>query len=118
MRISDWSSDVCSSDLPDRLRNRVVEIGTRPLQQHAQQIDPQRQIEQGGDQEQHRVGGVGAHQISFAREAPSSRPRAAAACSASSKIVRSPDISSRSDEHTSELTPLMSISYAVFCLKN
>src|SRR3546814_11592639 len=34
MRISDWSSDVCSSDLPDVSRDEVVELmkqGSRPF---------------------------------------------------------------------------------------
>src|SRR3546814_7032495 len=29
MRISDWSSDVCSSDLPDALRTELVAVGER-----------------------------------------------------------------------------------------
>src|SRR3546814_1827800 len=32
MRISDWSSDVCSSDLLDRREGAVVEIGLHPRQ--------------------------------------------------------------------------------------
>src|SRR3546814_4956072 len=33
------------------------------------------------------------------------------------QLVQRPDVSERSEEHTSELQSLMRISYAVFCLK-
>src|SRR3546814_9375166 len=33
------------------------------------------------------------------------------------KFAEAPDVTSRSEEHTSELQSLMRISYAVFCLK-
>src|SRR3546814_3302718 len=99
MRISDWSSDVCSSDLRDlkfadlgegivgprivieRLRaggTREI-IGTEPV-----------------GAEHDRIGGDRAEMLDEARE-----------------VERD-----RSGEHTSELQSLMRISYAVFCLKN
>src|SRR3546814_7447893 len=99
MRISDWSSDVCSSDLPrfgvgrdeafDRKQRR--EQRRRPdhaaaylRQQHA--IGPDREGKQDRDEQEE-----GDRQ----------------ACAAVA----------RSEEHTSELQSLMRISYAVFCLK-
>src|SRR3546814_9956105 len=93
MRISDWSSDVCSSDLVvDRHEQAILQpcrhaaslrpgmpvhvdelgVGT-PLPQPAQLHRPQRRF------------GIRQHE--------------------------------RSEEHTSELQSLMRISYAVFCLK-
>src|SRR3546814_4437988 len=97
MRISDWSSDVCSSDLREgevghvdlvvALRQQAVQ----PLRRH---IDM--------------AGGAGA---------------AAAALGAHAEILRGQHLHQgiallkRSEEHTSELQSLMRISYAVFCLK-
>src|SRR3546814_7507579 len=97
MRISDWSSDVCSSDLPDVLVGDVavgadhegfrdavdapvdadaaVPIGTGPRVGISQLVQP--------------AGG----------------------------ILRPVPVVERSEEHTSELQSLMRISYAVFCLK-
>src|SRR3546814_3633223 len=101
MRISDWSSDVCSSDLPGAgapadaaatarsrrrpehrlLHLRLPWLAARPVRPAALESPqiPQSQ----------------SHRIPARRER---RPR-------------------RSEEHTSELQSLMRISYAVFCLK-
>src|SRR3546814_7827738 len=102
MRISDWSSDVCSSDLPavpgrlppgdDPCRGKLVEPpGAAPAGRQAR-----------------RAGGA-------ARAADFSRRTALRG------VVRRPDLPGgglhRSEEHTSELQSLMRISYAVFCLK-
>src|SRR3546814_7024126 len=101
MRISDWSSDVCSSDLADReqqqppLRAAGVMAAERVQARRRLRGRVRREgIEPGFEPAQHR-GGLG-------------RERAAAA--------RRPVIV-RSEEHTSELQSLMRISYAVFCLK-
>src|SRR3546814_2184295 len=93
MRISDWSSDVCSSDLLvgsgagwmrrvmqqahhclGPLVHRCKEAGRQVERQRQQAQQPVAQIAQGG-------------------------------------------VIGRSEEHTSELQSLMRISYAVFCLK-
>src|SRR3546814_8476345 len=37
MRISDWSSDVCSSDLPDEIFHRLIRLAA---ERHTQVIDP------------------------------------------------------------------------------
>src|SRR3546814_7784352 len=111
MRISDWSSDVCSSDLDDDARGRIgrddVEILDLAHQHRAHVgalrcgdrdrdgIDrfgaavAQPRIDRGGDAL--RGGEIGAREVE-------GEPR-------------------RSEEHTSELQSLMRISYAVFCLK-
>src|SRR3546814_6380419 len=97
MRISDWSSDVCSSDLgqevagPDataelnqmRERYRLAVDGLPPRTKEVYLL--------------HRVEELGYRQI-------------AEQLSISIRTVRS-------EEHTSELQSLMRISYAVFCLK-
>src|SRR3546814_2973856 len=99
MRISDWSSDVCSSDLDrepqppalmvdriDRHRFDAIDRGKRHRAAYAIEID----------EEQRGLAG-------FVRRC----------------VVRLVVIGSeiRSEEHTSELQSLMRISYAVFCLK-
>src|SRR3546814_7360638 len=98
MRISDWSSDVCSSDL---------------------QIAQSRQARQ-----RFRSRALGEAKASHFGEAPAdqrgtgvlSKPGAFdhAATNGEHVLHRPPD---RSEEHTSELQSLMRISYAVFCLK-
>src|SRR3546814_6500344 len=106
MRISDWSSDVCSSDLK-AVRERDVHrhflelhpvaVEARLLRHH---LDPD--ILFGLEVDDHAV------RIELAR------------ADAREDIVRHRlelDQHFRSEEHTSELQSLMRISYAVFCLK-
>src|SRR3546814_7354005 len=104
MRISDWSSDGCSSDLPSRQRSgttdgfpriavppRLRNSGRIPSMDHGMTQQPITLI--GGGL----VGALLAQQLAqrgFAIE-----------------------VFERSEEHTSELQSLMRISYAVFCLK-
>src|SRR3546814_3072314 len=125
MRISDWSSDVCSSDLPRLLQPH------RPSWQAPQDRDPP-QREHSRELLHRQLGGnmmmsavvVGWRHLrhrssnlspdaanlhlcrdrrlfhgAFGQTAENHRPRI------------------RSEEHTSELQSLMRISYAVFCLK-
>src|SRR3546814_10323136 len=92
MRISDWSSDVCSSDLNEG-RDGHAAIGVSARRPHRiGPPSPQRRSSRSGD---------GASWTSLFTGDPDDRPRSA----------------SRSEEHTSELQSLMRISYAVFCLK-
>src|SRR3546814_9202633 len=96
MRISDWSSDVCSSDLAEgrvnRRRDRVVRLSLKrwPGPSCDPPAAPARQ-------KRKRVHDMKLNDI---RDNEGARHR---------KI--------RSEEHTSELQSLMRISYAVFCLK-
>src|SRR3546814_2877919 len=104
MRISDWSSDVCSSDLARGGRSRSARHG-RVARRVARRSD---------------------NELRHARAYP-----ALAAIHATSPFAADrfrhrgqsagPDQRSRrrsrSEEHTSELQSLMRISYAVFCLK-
>src|SRR3546814_3143419 len=96
MRISDWSSDVCSSDLL-----LVVQARHFRLQRHAAD-----RAGAGADLAHFRmhragVGGAGQRRVGFGI--------------GWRKIFVG--AGERSEEHTSELQSLMRISYAVFCLK-
>src|SRR3546814_2539907 len=127
MRISDWSSDVCSSDLPDERRLlalahlTVAEVGAALAGRGAVGCSPAG------------CGRVG--RLACGHRADHSAQRAAAllcaaflargprrrivAASSPAQDCRPPCRSypKRSEEHTSELQSLMRISYAVFCLK-
>src|SRR3546814_8004633 len=94
LRIMDWSSDVCSSDLSvGNARHHAEIVGDQDerkpellpqVGQHAQNLRLDSDIER-------RRGLVSDQQLRIAHQ--------------------------RSEEHTSELQSLMRISYAVFCLK-
>src|SRR3546814_10115809 len=102
VRISDWSSDVCSSDLrKPRAPGRVQP----PKPRHRRADSP-------------RSAG------SPRRRGPASRRRGGRGSAAGRRAPPAPRRSAahpiefaRSEEHTSELQSLMRISYAVFCLK-
>src|SRR3546814_10134704 len=102
MRISDWSSDVCSSDLTD---TAAATLAARPAAQAARWpafdwADPL---------------GLDA---SLTDEERMIRDSARAFCDTELRpVVRAANRSERSEEHTYELQSLMRISYAVFCLK-
>src|SRR3546814_9776905 len=92
MRISDWSSDVCSSDLPPVVAEAIA-AGT-----HHQQVvlvaDGREEGAGGTDRDDHQEGvRIGLQPLGDV------------------------DAERRSDEHTSELQSLLRISYAVFCLQ-
>src|SRR3546814_5483157 len=103
MRISDWSSDVCSSDLvePDQLHLGLPVAGLaldRPRSRariHARRIFCRAGIV--------RFTGVVRFAAAGQRQGGTKR--------------RNRRKTLRSEEHTSELQSLMRISYAVFCLK-
>src|SRR3546814_3500080 len=102
MRISDWSSDVCSSDLKGALG--IVE-GKRITLGNARFLDEE-----------------GVATSSLAAQADQLRADGATAIfmgvgSKVAGIFAIADPIKRSEEHTSELQSLMRISYAVFCLK-
>src|SRR3546814_2294838 len=118
MRISDWSSDVCSSDLLPRtgeaevLEPHGLEPGERHVHLHA--VDLSARIGDPGLCE-HVGRAVGAasrqHGVAVRRHR---RLRAHRRPPHPRRWLLSPV---RSEEHTSELQSLMRISYAVFCLK-
>src|SRR3546814_3939730 len=121
MRISDWSSDVCSSDL----RNPSGELPTlvdrdtvlHPASVVAQYLDeryPHPALMPADAASRARVRMVLTH---FDRELfPAAAAIRAAPKSPDARRARK-QLQERSEEHTSELQSLMRISYAVFCLK-
>src|SRR3546814_4778667 len=129
MRISDWSSDVCSSDLADSaaaFREALRQFHSP--QQNVVFADvagnigfaaPARVPVRRSGNGQHPVPGWSGEFdwigfVPFEELPASSNPRSALIINANNKIV--PD-DFRSEEHTSELQSLMRNSYAVFCLK-
>src|SRR3546814_8132015 len=97
MRIRDWSSDVCSSDLPCSATLPCVRRAASPSS--TSQSTPTPSVPQSASASRC-VALPLPNRISGVRSLPSPR---------SSSL--------RSEEHTSELQSLMRISYAVFCLK-
>src|SRR3546814_6407201 len=103
MRISDWSSDVCSSDLlrglwrmSSKSQMRNDEYDERIYRGEGKEVDARRR------QRIPRQSNRGSGGMPHPRWRRSHAPAWAAA---------------RSEEHTSELKSLMRISYAVFCLQ-
>src|SRR3546814_8589139 len=130
MRISDWSSDVCSSDLPVKQRFRGFQLGSagddgRCLHVPANALLRDDNVDRRagllrlgtaegeGDAERHLAG---------ASQLAGRRARVGVASDVLVQIVHvgpGPVLAEeldRSEEHTSELQSLMRISYAVFCL--
>src|SRR3546814_1919788 len=113
MRISDWSSDVCSSDLRTLQASQAHVL--KQIDDAAQPIITAIMREKGAN-------------IALARGATI---QAANSLDITAEVVKrlnaaKPSVSTtppaqpaqaRSEEHTSELQSLMRISYAVFCLK-
>src|SRR3546814_3987570 len=97
MRISDWSSDVCSSDLMIRqYEERIAADGATP-EEYKTLIDDVME----------------AHQRD-----PDLVPKGDLVMLMNGPYVAGLDtVANRSEEHTSELQSLMRSSYAVFCLK-
>src|SRR3546814_4175337 len=117
MRISDWSSDVCSSDLvePRRRRPHILAQRDIPALPEAGAGLARSRIER----EQPCVGG-GRDDLLGAHPRRARRRRVIGDTAAREIRVRRRvviGIEARSEEHTSELQSLMRISYAVFCLK-
>src|SRR3546814_8693332 len=109
MRISDWSSDVCSSDLMagKAARTHADRFG-QPLDGP---VIAQALAHQTAEPRQPVVaGGIGGHQGGELR-------LAAGAPRIDHQRLRHFQRQPRSEEHTSEPQSLMRISYAVFCLK-
>src|SRR3546814_9944688 len=114
MRISDWSSDVCSSDLPARQgwyshpvhpgTGRECQCRRHKRHQPGWRWHKRSSIADHWMQPAHWSAGL--HTILRDRLVERQGPRGGQA-------GRAP----RSEEHTSELQSLMRISYAVFCLK-
>src|SRR3546814_5781990 len=110
MRISDWSSDVCSSDLRHQLE-RFSTFATPSTAAQSSGFSPGK------------IAKSNPLPMNFCAER-AARHRSGWVFSQSSNLLLSIRWRewaawpwSRSEEHTSELQSLMRISYAVFCLK-
>src|SRR3546814_9775165 len=107
MRISDWSSDVCSSDLgvhqrAERHRGEGVALDElRQLHRRLLLVLVVRRVREGQRVLQRAEAAPFLHQRQTQRRVHGERREARR----------------RSEEHTSELQSLMRSSYAVFCLK-
>src|SRR3546814_1566125 len=114
MRISDWSSDVCSSDLPAQRRSGGPDCAKGHLPHgsrggrgsRTRAVPDGRWLSPHHARRGHRYEGPH-HEKSWAR----------GRTYAGRHIQWRSAQSRRSEEHTSELQSLMRISYAVFCLK-
>src|SRR3546814_5844770 len=109
MRISDWSSDVCSSDLRFEVERYLEYHGDKLVRR----FDANSYLLLTKAMDLHDVSrGRGDLATAMARlQAP------VLAIGVASDILYPLYQSARSEEHTSELQSLMRISYAVFCLK-
>src|SRR3546814_4078822 len=133
MRISDWSSDVCSSDLR-RPQDRRSDRPARRRCRHAPRATPRLSAvacqrprwllagwrADGGRCLDRQVAGTHTRPVIVLLGLPAQRlpdpgpaGRLRLGAVAAVCVLRTP----RSEEHTSELQSLMRISYAVFCLK-
>src|SRR3546814_3969926 len=112
MRISDWSSDVCSSDLRGHeVADRAVAVAVADLVVDALEAV---QVEQC----QRQRTAIVADRLEHPRHAlqqPGAVGQAGEAVVAGH--LHQPLHPVRSEEHTSELQSLMRLSYAAFCLK-
>src|SRR3546814_7117092 len=111
MRISDWSSDVCSSDL--HFQDHDVDMeDIWPIVGRGEPLDWGRLCERNRIVILADAGAGKTWELKAEAERLTQRGR-------TSFFIRIEDIdeSFRSEEHTSELQSLMRISYAVFCLK-
>src|SRR3546814_10313252 len=111
MRISDWSSDVCSSDLPAPIDIQIRGPKVDADFDYAKQLLSKIRY----------VNGVADARIQQSQRYPTlqlnmDRARAEQ-LGVTARNVTDSMLISRSEEHTSELQSLMRISYAVFCLK-
>src|SRR3546814_6754992 len=117
MRISDWSSDVCSSDLPLHVRHLVEKQRAAVCLLEGADLADAVAFEQARlDAEQLRLQAVGVHGGAVQRD-EGGRGAVRAGMELAGDHLLAGAGRPRSEEHTSELQSLMRISYAVFCLK-
>src|SRR3546814_9538377 len=113
MRISDWSSDVCSSDLHDSHHDKNHRTRSRGIKDLGQTLD-EPEPESGDDSSHYRAHAANDDHGEDDDDQVGSH-NGADLVDRSSKDAR--QRGERSEEHTSELQSLMRNSYAVFCLK-
>src|SRR3546814_7853882 len=118
MRISDWSSDVCSSDLVacNLERMCVLEEVAAPWRHIV--VEPLRELRQAWRSPAEQDEALRELRKTLKTlELQAERSLLERLQTASREWNDSADANPRSEEHTSELQSLMRISYAVFCLK-
>src|SRR3546814_6586564 len=106
MRSSDWSSDVCSSDLLDEQLKELQHALIDKAEAHAATVMPGFTHLQPAQPVT-----FGHHMLAYVEMVGRDRGRLADCRRRSNESPLG-----RSEEHTSELQSLMRISYAVFCL--
>src|SRR3546814_4047930 len=120
MRISDWSSDVCSSDLNAPAGNPHLVIGPWYHGQEITEASALGAIKWGQDtglwfRRKVLAPFLAQYLVDDAPKADIARVTAFE--TGANQWQRLSDWPTRSEEHTSELQSLMRLSYAVFCLK-
>src|SRR3546814_2949602 len=113
MRISDWSSDVCSSDLIVVLHSSLHSLVANSATLAAAHLTDASTPPPGGTflrDAEGRLNGVLLETAAFIIHGAMPKPTL-------DQRLATLDAAQRSEEHTSELQSLMRISYAVFCLK-
>src|SRR3546814_4932820 len=112
MLISDWSSDVCSSDLEYLLALAIPRRDTKPLAKALlREFDGIGGLMAADWQAIARVPGMGDTSIAAIKIVQATMLRMLR-----NEVAEKP-VLARSEKHTSELQSLVRISYAVFCLK-
>src|SRR3546814_9153213 len=111
MRISDWSSDVCSSDLVERCRVLLHLVDGTAEDVAGAYRTVRRELEAYGGGLPEKAEVVGLNKCDALSEESVAEKTAIL-----KEMTASPILALRSEEHTSELQSLMRISYAVFCL--
>src|SRR3546814_6271144 len=120
MRISDWSSDVCSSDLPV-----TEEVLSNPPRGEWVNWRQSRGASGYSPLDQINSSNVGTLRLAWSLSIPGGPLETAPLVhdgimfvpTAGARVQAIDAKTGRSEEHTSELQSLMRISYAVFCLK-
>src|SRR3546814_2761613 len=110
MRISDWSSDVCSSDHPDSAHDQADGCHRPQQRGHYLRRSGYGVGDLPGVEDVEIVGLTRCRVPLFAKQRGQRRLHVAG-------FIGGIHRNHRSEEHTSELQSLMRISYAVFCLK-
>src|SRR3546814_8104364 len=115
MRISDWSSDVCSSDLALEAERAATDLAAAEQAEEARRVadKAEREAAKADKTKAHASGGSRAIGLRTYYTAELVDPVAALK---HYKQAQPEALKARSEEHT-ELQSLMRISYAVFCLK-
>src|SRR3546814_4493113 len=114
MRISDWSSDVCSSDLGEvRAAQLLGNTEHQPRAQARGESFPAPLRARAAEKEEQRHPRVARTGVAGGKAVPVRHVRG----QGGEQVVVAARAAERSEEHTSELQSLMRTSYAVLCLQ-